>query len=463
MAGKSPLVRDMLVAWFAAGAKPRGDWGIGTEHEKFLFDCKTHRRPSYEEDGGIGDILGRIAGCAGWQGVVEKGNIIAVKHSDGSSITLEPGGQLELSGAVKQNLHQTCRETQSHLRLMAEVIDDGCIWMLGLGFDPKWQRGEVPWMPKGRYRIMRDYMPKVGTQGLDMMLRTCTIQVNLDYGSEADMVRKFRTALALQPVATALFANSPFKDGKPSGLLSTRAMAWANTDEVRCGVPAVVFDDGFGYEAWVDYVLDVPMYFLQRDGGYADVAGLSFREFMAGRLAGYEGEYPTLADWESHITTVFPEVRLKRFLEMRGADGGDWTMICALPSLWTGILYDEAALAEAAELAANFNVADVRNACLSAATDGLRGRIGDMDMLAVARRMLQLAAAGLTRRGIVDASGNDETQYLLPIKQLVAQGTTQAELLLAEYHGTWRGEIDHIYAAHRLEARGKTASKSRSA
>lgn len=448
------------MAWFASGAKPPSAWGIGTEHEKFLFDCRSHRRPPYAGDNGIEGILTRIAGKDGWRGVYEEGKIIAVKHNDGSSITLEPGGQMELSGAIMRNLHATCRETQNHLRLMGEVMDVSCIWMLGLGFDPKWQREDVPWMPKGRYAIMRNYMPKVGERGLDMMLRTCTIQVNLDYASEADMVMKFRTALALQPIATALFANSPFVAGKPSGVLSNRAMAWGATDADRCGVPEAVFDAGFGYEMWMDYVLDVPMYFLERDGGYVDVAGRSFRDFMAGGLAGFAGQYPGLADWESHITTVFPEVRLKRFLEMRGADGGDWAMICALPALWTGILYDEEALAAAAEFAAGFDASDTKEAFFSAAKDGLAGRIGKCDMYEAAGRLVAIALAGLKRRGIVDKDGADETQYLTPIKHLLEGRTTQAELLLAEYEGAWGKNIDHIYESHRLQARGATPCDS---
>ena len=466
MAQHSPLItppsaaltRDDILAWFASGEKTRDAWGIGTEHEKFLFDCRSHRRPPYDGADGIEGILTRIAGRAGWRGVYEAGKIIAVKHSDGSSITLEPGGQMELSGAIMANVHQTCSETQNHLRLMSEVIDQSHIWMLGLGFDPKWRREDIAWMPKGRYAIMRRYMPKVGTKGLDMMLRTCTIQVNLDYASEADMAQKFRTALALQPIATALFANSPFVEGKPSGVLSNRAMAWADTDAARCGVPEVVFDAGFGYEAWLDYVLDVPMYFLERDGGYVDVAGESFREFMRGELAGFPGEYPSLADWEAHTTTVFPEVRLKRFLEMRGADGGDWTMICGLPALWTGILYDDEALAAAAEFAGEFGVEEVRAGFLSAAQDGLAGRIGGYALYEAAERLLGLALAGLQRRQIVDKHGADETQYLTPIKKLLAQRTTPAEVLLAEYRDGWGENIDRIYDTHRLQPSSATQS-----
>ena len=451
MTEHAPLTRDAMVQYFADGEKPRAEWGIGTEHEKLLFDCQSHRRPSYEESGGIGAILGRIAELDGWTPIVEQGHIIALKYSDGASITLEPGGQFELSGAVLSNLHQTCAETASHLQLMTEIMDGDCIWMLGIGFDPVWARDEIPWMPKGRYQIMRDYMPKVGTKGLDMMLRTCTIQVNLDFSSEADMAKKFRTSLALQPLATAIFANSPFIEGKPSGYLSARAAAWVDTDAARSGVPRAVFDAGFGYEQWVDYLLDVPMYFIHDGDCYKDVAGESFRDFLAGNLRGFAGRLPNLADWEDHTTTAFPEVRLKRFLEMRGADGGDWGMICALPAFWVGLLYDDEALDEASALVKNLGAEDVLNGRMSAAKDGLKGQLGGYDMAQLAGEVLNLAEAGLRRRGCINDSGDDESLYLQPIKSLIDKGETQADRLLAEYYDAWNQDVRPLYDAHRLK------------
>ena len=448
----APIDRASMIAWFADGEKSPDHWGIGTEHEKLLFNCKTHRRPSYEEQGGIRDILTKISHIEGWQPVTEMGNIIALKHDDGASITLEPGGQFELSGAVLKTLHQTCAETRSHLKLMTEIMSDDCIWMLGIGFDPTWQRADIPWMPKGRYRIMRDYMPKVGTKGLDMMLRTCTIQVNLDFSSEADMVKKFRTSLALQPLATAIFANSPFIEGKPSGYLSSRAAAWIDTDPARSGVPAAVFDKGFGYEQWVDYLLDVPMYFIHDGDSYKDAAGLSFRDFMAGNLPGYEGRLPVISDWEDHTTTAFPEVRLKRFLEMRGADGGDWGMICALPAFWVGLLYDEEALDAASEIIRTIGPDDVLSARMSAAKDGLRGQLGDRDMADLAKQVLAISEMGLRRRQRLNDVGDDETGYLQPIKNLVDKGETQADRLLGRFHKEWNEDIKPLYDVYRLKS-----------
>ena len=446
-----PLDRDSMIAWFSAGEKPENQWGIGTEHEKILFNCQTRARPGYEDDHGIRQILQSVANREGWKPVIEKGHIVATKHNDGSSITLEPGGQLELSGAVLKTLHQTCAETHAHLDLMTEIMAADCIWMLGIGFDPKWRRQDIPWMPKGRYKIMRDYMPKVGTKGLDMMLRTCTIQVNLDFSSEADMVKKFRTSLALQPVATAIFANSPFIEGNPSGYLSSRAAAWIDTDPDRCGVPDVVFDPAFGYEQWVDYLLDVPMYFLHRGDEYKDVAGLSFRDFMAGRLPGYEGEFPDIHDWEDHTTTAFPEVRLKQFIEMRGADGGDWNMICALPALWVGLLYDEQALAEAADLAKHITANDVLAGRISASKDGLNGQLAGEDISAIAKRMISIADQGLRRRNHLNDAGDNETMFLNVVKSIIDKNQTPAEHLLACYHEKWGQNIDHLYDEYRLK------------
>ena len=300
-------------------------------------------------------------------------------------------------------------------------------------------------MPKGRYKIMRDYMPKRGNLGLDMMLRSCTVQVNLDYASESDMVRKFRTSLALQPVATALFANSPFKEGRPSGVKSTRAQAWTDTDPDRCGIPAIVFEEAFGYEAWIEYILDVPMYFLHRGDDYLDVSGQSFRAFMEGKLPGFEGQVPSLDDFTDHMTTAFPEVRLKGYLEMRGADSGSWDSICALPALWVGLLYDETALAEAEALISGITAQEVEAARLSAIQHGLEGQFGDISMLEMARSVVSLAEAGLARRQIPDSKGRDETQYLAPLKKIVESGKTNADIMLEHYNSDWSEDVRHLF------------------
>ncbi|MCA8928263.1 MAG: glutamate--cysteine ligase, partial [Alphaproteobacteria bacterium] len=333
--------KDELVAYFAAGNKPPEDWRIGTEHEKLVFRLKDLTRPGYEGPDGIGALLRGLAERYAWEPIKENGNTIALTDHAGGSITLEPGGQFELSGAPLETIHETCREVHTHLDQVRTVCNDLGLGMVGIGFDPKWRREDIQWMPKGRYRIMRNYMPKVGTLGLDMMLRTCTVQVNLDYGSEADMVQKFRVSLALQPLATALFANSPFKEGRPNGYMSYRSHVWTDTDPDRSGMLDFVFEDGFGFERYTDYILDVPMYFVHRGQDYVDLAGRSFRQFLAGELEAEDqghvirkGDRPSMEDWADHVTTAFPEVRMKRYLELRGTDGGPWRRLCALPALW---------------------------------------------------------------------------------------------------------------------------------
>ncbi|MFL6849861.1 MAG: glutamate--cysteine ligase, partial [Sphingomicrobium sp.] len=346
----SPLIesREDLLSVFSGGEKPPERWRIGTEHEKFVYRLADHRAPSWEEPGGIRDLLMGLTEF-GWEPVLEHGKVIALTGTDGT-ISLEPAGQLELSGAALENLHQTCSEAARHLDQCKAVGERLGLGFLGTGMWPDKTRDELPRMPKGRYAIMLNYMPKVGSLGLDMMLRTCTIQVNLDYSSEADLVKKFRVGLALQPVATALFANSPFTEGRPNGYKSFRSHIWEDTDPDRTGMLPFVFEDGFGYERYCDYALDVPMYFVYRDGKYIDVAGESFRAFLEGKLPQIPGEKPSLTDWTDHLSTAFPEVRLKSFLEMRGADGGRWSRICGLPALWVGLLYDDQALDAAWDL-----------------------------------------------------------------------------------------------------------------
>ena len=348
--GGAPIEgKAQLIAYLEQGCKPKDAWRIGTEHEKFVYNLADHRPLPYEGATGIRALLEGMTEF-GWTPVRENGNTIALSKPDGASVTLEPGGQLELSGGLLSSIHETCAEVHQHLHETKQVTAAIGAGMVGLGFIPRWRQDEISWMPKGRYAVMGRYMPLVGKLGLDMMLRTCTVQVNLDFASEADMIRKMRVSIALQPLATALFANSPFTEGKPNGFLSYRSHVWTDTDPDRTGMLGFVFDEGFSFERWVDYLLDVPMYFVYREGRYHDVAGKSFRDFMAGRLEGFEGQIPHMGDWTDHMTTSFPEVRLKRFIEMRGADGGPWGRLCALPALWVGLLYDSQALNEAEAL-----------------------------------------------------------------------------------------------------------------
>ena len=436
--------KRQLVEYFERGNKPREAWRIGTEHEKFVYDLAGHRPLAYEGSPGIKALLEGLRRF-GWEPVYEGDNIIALRMADGCSITLEPGGQFELSGAPVENIHQTCSEVNEHLREVKEVCGEMGAGMIGLGFHPKASREEIPWMPKGRYKIMRRYMPTRGDLGLDMMTRTCTVQVNLDFSSEADMVKKFRVALALQPIATALFANSPFTEGKPNGFLSYRSQIWTDTDPDRSGMLPFVFDEGFGFERWVDYLLDVPMYFVYRDGDYIDVAGKSFRDFMAGKLEGFEGEAPSISDWVDHMTTAFPEVRLKHFLEMRGADGGPWRRLCALPALWVGLLYDDAALDAAWNLCRDWSMDEREGLRNEAPRTALKTPFRNGTMQDLAIDVLAIAKDGLKARAVRDSFGEDEAHFLNALHEIAESGVTPAEELLDAYENRWNGSIEPLF------------------
>lgn len=441
--GEPVTSKAQLVEYVAAGCKPVEAWRIGTEHEKFAFRCDDLRPLTYEGPRGIQAVLEGLQ-AFGWQPVEEGGHVIALLK-DGASVTLEPGGQLELSGAPVETVHLTCREVNEHLKQVKEIGAKLDIGFLGLGFNPKWRRDDIPWMPKGRYAIMRRYMPLKGQLGLDMMLRTCTVQVNLDFSSEADMVRKFRVALALQPVATALWANSPFVEGKPSGLLSYRSHIWTDTDHDRTGILPFVFEEGMSFERYVDYALDVPMYFVYRDGAYIDVAGSSFKDFMAGRLEALPGQLPTLGDWVDHLTTMFPEVRLKRFLEMRGADGGPWRRLCALPAFWVGLLYDQTALDAAWDLTKDWTIEEHSALRDAVPTNGLATRFRDGTVRDLAVQALAIAEDGLKRRACRDAYGRDESIFLQTLNSIAQSGVTPAEDMLADFHGRWAGNVDEAF------------------
>ena len=444
--GDSPPIesRADLLSVFEGGEKPRENWRIGTEHEKFVYRTSDHRAPSYDERGGIRDLLVGLTEF-GWNPVSESGNIIALSGADGT-ISLEPAGQFELSGAALQNLHQTCAEAARHLGQCKMIGDRLGLGFLGTGMWPDKARADLPVMPKGRYAIMLRYMPTVGSLGLDMMLRTCTIQVNLDYSSEADMVKKFRVGLALQPVATALFANSPFTEGRPNGYKSFRSHIWEDTDPDRTGMLPFVFEEGFGYERYCDYALDVPMYFVYRDGKYIDVAGESFREFLEGKLPQIPGDKPRLTDWTDHLSTAFPEVRLKSFLEMRGADGGRWSRICGLPALWVGLLYDNQALDAAWDLVNHWTIEQrekLRHEVPKLALDTVTP--DGQSMRDFANEVLDIAADGLSRRAQLNSAGDNEGGFLDPLRDVVATGMTPADRLLAKYHHEWDGDVSHMY------------------
>ncbi len=434
-----------MVHYFASGCKPRGQWGIGTEHEKIPFDIRSMRPVPYEGARGIGRLL-RMLVDEDWQPVLERGNIVALRSLDGASITLEPGGQLELSGAVLPDLHRTHDETGRHLQQVMRVAKRLDIGFLTCGFQPKWSREQIPWMPKERYAIMRRHMPKVGGRGLDMMLRTATVQANLDFASEADMARKMRIACCVQPIVTALFAASPFCDGRPAGVQSMRAACWLDTDARRTGIPACVFQADFGFDSWVEYLLDVPMYFVVRDGRHIDCTGASFRDFLAGRLAALPGEYPTLEDWALHASTAFPDVRLKQYIEMRGADAGSHAMITALPAFWKGLLYDARSESDVWHMVEGWRYEEVARLRGDVVVHGLRAVFRQRPLRDWARHLLVLADAGLRRCAVGDGRGvADESVYLVPLWNIVEHDCNQSCLWMRAWQGSWERSVDPLF------------------
>ncbi|HCQ59982.1 MAG TPA: glutamate--cysteine ligase [Sulfitobacter sp.] len=440
---------DQMAQYLADGCKPKEDWRIGTEHEKFGYCTDTLKPLPYEGDRSIRVMLEGLRDRHGWAPVEEGGKLIGLEK-EGANISLEPGGQLELSGAPVETIHETCDEVNTHLREVKDVADEIGVGFIGLGAAPEWSHEQMDLMPKGRYKLMDGYMQKVGTMGTTMMRRTCTVQVNLDFASEADMVQKMRVAVAMQPIANALFANSPFLDGKPNGVKSTRGLVWRNLDDARTGMVPFVFDEGFGFEAWVQYALDVPMYFVYRDGKYIDALGQSFRDFLKGELPALPGEKPTLSDWADHLTTLFPEARVKKFIEMRGADGGPWRRLCALPAFWVGLMYDQSALDGAWDLVKDWDAETREELRIAASTHGLQAEVGGLKMHDLAREAVALSEAGLKARARPGAGGlvPDETHFLNALRDSIETGRVPADDLLADYHGPWNGDLSRIYAEY---------------
>ncbi|PWW01566.1 glutamate--cysteine ligase [Hoeflea marina] len=438
---------DELVAHMAEGNKPRDKWRIGTEHEKFVFFKKDNSPVPYEGERSIKALLDGMTTMLGWEPIIDAGHIIGLVEPTGQgAISLEPGGQFELSGAPLETIHQTCSESNAHLAQVREIAEPLGIGFLGLGGSPKWTRAETPRMPKSRYDIMTNYMPKVGSQGLDMMYRTCTIQVNLDFSSEADMRRKMQVSMKLQPLSTALFASSPFTEGKPNGLQSWRGDIWRDTDNNRSGQLPFVYSDQFGFADYAEWAMDIPMYFVIRDGHYVDATHVTFRQFMNGALKNeLKQPLPTMGDWTNHLSTLFPDVRLKRFLEMRGADGGPWRRICALPAFWVGMLYDESALAEAEALTRDWTLEEVNAMRNEVPRDGLKTLFRGQPMRDMAREALGISRRGLVSRARLNSEGNDESHFLAPLEESVARGTTMAEEMLALYNGRWNQSVEPAF------------------
>lgn len=439
------LNKSQLVEYFEKGNKPSDKWGIGTEHEKFLYRSSDLRRLDYNSDSGINTILSHMQ-SHGWIPLMENDFLIGLKKN-GASISLEPGGQFELSGRNFKTIHHTYIETKKHFEELKTICRKFGFFSLPMGVDPLWKQEDMPWMPKKRYTIMRGYMPTKGNLGLEMMTNTATIQVNLDYANEADMVQKMRIAQALQPIATAIFANSPFSQGKPNGYLSYRAQIWNDTDPDRCGFLPFIFDEGFGFERWVDYLLNVPMYFICRDGHYIPTGGITFQDFIDGK----HKLRPTMEDWETHASTVFPDVRLKQFIEMRGADASFVSHIASLSAFWVGLLYDGQSRDEAYELISKWDMETIQHVRAQVPKAGLNAGSGNIHAGRVAKELYRLAVEGLIRRSNL-CGADDEAQYLDPVREITSSGITQAERLLKRYHTQYHGNLKELlYDWQRLQ------------
>jgi len=437
---------EQMIEYIASGCKSKEDWRIGTEHEKFGY-CKDTLQPlAYEGERSIVAVLKGLRDRYNWIPIEESKKLIGLQK-DGANISLEPGGQLELSGATLETIHETCDEVNSHLKEVKSIADSLDVGFIGLGAAPSWKHEDMPMMPKGRYKLMTGYMDLVGNMGKSMMYRTACVQVNLDFSSEADMVQKLRVALALQPVAIALFSNSPFFEGKPNGHKSWRSRIWRSLDDDRTGMLPFVFEDGFGFEKWVDYALDVPMYFVYRNGKYINALGQSFRDFLKCELPALPGEPPKLSDWADHLTTIFPEARLKKFIEMRGADGGPWRRLCALPAFWVGICYNQSSLDAAWDLAKRWDIETRESWRIAASVDGLDAIVNGQKMIDIAKEVVSIAQSGLKARAKAGAQGllQDESHFLNALSDSLDIGKTPADELLDLYYGEWDKDINRIF------------------
>ena len=438
------LKKEHLINWFKEGEKKREDWKIGTEHEKFVFHLNNLERVGYFGKSGISELLNNLAKENNWEKVLENNNIIGLKDETGASISLEPGGQLELSGSPLENLHQTCKETGKHLQIMKKAINKLGLSMIGLGYDPKWSRKKQKWMPKGRYEIMKKFMPKVGELGLDMMLRTCTIQVNLDYSSETDMAKKLRVAACIQPLVTALFASSPIFEGNNTGHQSWRAQIWKNTDNDRTGIPKFIFDDDLSFDSWIEYALDVPMYFIKRDGDYVNLSGESFRMFMEGQLKSLPNHRATYSDWIDHLTTIFTDVRLKNFIEMRGADGGPSQNVTALAAMWVGLLYDSDSLGNIFNLVRTLDWQSVNELSVDVCKYGMNATINDKTLWEFGEEVLNIAQSGLQNRGMAYGI-KDESLFLMPLLEQVSKKQSLSSQLANKFDRKWKNNFSTFY------------------
>ncbi len=440
-AGAAPVESvEELVAHLRSGEKPRERWRVGTEHEKIGLYEDTHAPVPYEGERGIGALLRRVAAEDGWNPLVEGPHVIGLEKA-GASITLEPGGQMELSGAPLRTIHETCDEFHAHLSLMKRVCEPMRIVFLGLGIHPLHGVERIPVMPKARYRIMRRYLPTRGSLALEMMFATATVQANFDYSDEADMVAKMRAALGVSPIVSALFANSSVSEGKANGFITRRLHIWTHTDPDRCGMLPFAFEQGFGYREYVEWALDVPMFFIVRNGAYQPAHETTFRRFLQ---QGFRGERPTLADFDRHLTTLFPDVRLKRIIEVRGADAVPPGLTCSLPALWKGLLYDPEALKQAAALVSGYD-AETREAARSdVARRGLSARYGGEPVLELARQLAAISREGLARLAHAGRRDRDETGFLDPVFAQLELAASPGSLVVERWEGEWARSVERL-------------------
>jgi len=419
--------RDELLEPFHAAEKPRSHWRIGTEAEKFGV-LRDGRPLPYEGERSVLAVFESLVEHHGWfaEREFEGGDIVSLRRG-GASITLEPGAQLELSGAPQETVHQTCAEFRAHMAELADISEELDIAWLGIGFHPFARREDLPWVPKLRYRIMRDYLPTRGGMAIDMMQRTATVQANLDYASEADMARKVRLALRLSPIVTAMFANSPFVEGRVTGERSHRTRVWLDVDPDRSGLLPFAWEGELTYARYVEYALDVPMFLIKRGGEILQNTGQTFRTFLED---GWEGHRATHADWEMHLNTVFPEVRLKKTIEVRGADSQDTALVCALPALWKGVLYDDDAMEAAIRVTERISYDDAERSRVGIAERALRARLAGRELAAWAGDLLDISEAGLARISNLNSHGKDERIHLAKLRSLVSEAKSPADALV---------------------------------
>jgi len=437
--------KNELIGYFFDGVKSKNNLKIGVEHEKFILNKESLKPISYYENNGIKNILEKLT-TLGWEPLYDdnKNTIIAVKKGK-QAITLEPGGQIELSGAPLDNIHETCEETTNHLKELKKLGNEFNFILLGIGVEPNLKLDDFPWMPKQRYKIMRKYMEQVGTLGHHMMKRTCTNQVNIDYSSEEDMINKIRLILNLESIATAIFSNSPFDQGNVSKYRSLRSHFWHHTDPNRTGLLPFVFDKDFNFEKYTDYALNIPMYFIRREHKYINMTQYTFKDYLEGKCTKVNYE-ATLDDWEDHLTTLFPQVRLKHYLEIRSMDACNWDLICSQPAFWIGILYDDEILDKIKQITEDWKGEDRQYLNKRVPEDGLKTEFKKRKLIDFAQEFFELSKKGLSKRNQLSKNGEfDESIHMKDLENNLTDGCSPADCLITKFNTTWEKSVLPIY------------------